>query len=96
MNETEFFIKLKDSQNNITAVKSLIFNQKEKFYEGELLHSSKTRVCFINGEKKTYISSGDWAFIFENNIYVKGRIMDSSVKINGKLTDLMLLEMVLL
>ena len=47
----------------------------------------------INGEVKEYAESGDRAFVSDGKVYLKGRD-DRVVKINGKLTDLNLLEQV--
>ena len=62
---------------------------------GQLYHSSETRECFINGHKPKYIDSGDNIEIYMNQIYLTGR-NNRIIKINSKLTDLNLLEMVIL
>lgn len=60
-----------------------------------MFHSSKTRTCFINGQKEDFIDSGDLIELNNKDIYIIGR-NNRSIKINGKLTDLYLLENVIL
>ena len=71
--------------------KSFLFKNNQ--YKGTLFHSSQSRICFVNGKNQKYIESGDNIEISENKIYLNGR-NNRTVKINSKLTDMFLLEMV--
>lgn len=63
-------------------------------YEGVLFHHSPTRICLVSNERIKFVNSGDLVTISCGHIYVNGR-SDRSVKVNGKLTDLVKLEMVI-
>jgi hypothetical protein len=89
LNETELFIR--NENGEIVEVKKSTRAQKEAIIEGHLVHSSTTRICFVNGIQNGLISSGDNAVLVNNKLYLKGR-NDRIVKINAKLLDLNNLE----
>ena len=57
------------------------------------MHSSKTRVCYLDGQRVYLIESGDMGLIKNKKLYLKGRC-DRFVKINAKMLNLTLLEKV--
>ena len=93
LNETVLFLKQADKENLINL--NELFNDDSlstDFYaEGELLHSSETRKCYINGKRSNFIESGDFVVFKNKRVYVKGRT-NRLVKINGKMVNLILLE----
>ncbi len=89
LNETNYFLKQADS--DLISVEKLI---NDVVHEGVLFHSSQTRICHVNGSKLEYSNSGDLVKIKNKKIFIQGRV-DNCVKLNGKLVDLTLLEMVI-
>ena len=89
LNETNYFLKQTDS--DLTAVEQLL---NDVIYEGVLFHSSQTRICHVDGSKSDYSNSGDLVKIKNKQIFIQGRA-DDCVKLNGKLVNLSLLEMVI-
>lgn len=86
--ETKLWLRTNDNQ--ILDIEDCL----NRRIDGLLLHSSETRKCLINGQSKKFIDSGDKAVVFGRKVYLHGRD-DRVVKINGKLTDLNLLEQVM-
>ena len=94
LNETNFFLQNNNENELMTKISNrLLESSYERTYEGLLFHHSPTRVCLVNNEKLEYLNSGDMVKISDGQIYLKGR-SDRSVKLNGKFTDLVKLEMV--
>ena len=89
LNETNYLLKQADS--DLISVEQLL---NDVVYEGVLFHSSQTRICQVNGSKLEYSNSGDLIKIKNKKIFIQGRV-DNCVKLNGKLVDLTLLEMVI-
>jgi acyl-CoA synthetase len=94
LNETKLFLK-QSTQEIFTNIEDLITDDNLKKYEGVLYHSSKTRICYIDGQNLEFANSGDYATVTNKKIYLSGRI-DDLLKINGKLTSLKLLENVII
>ena len=90
LSQTEFYVQ--DSNKKFVELKSLPLKSIQ--FEGALFHSSQSRICFINGQIQKFIESGDNIKISNSQIYLNGRT-NRTVKINAKLTDLFLLELVL-
>lgn len=88
LNETKLYLKTDES--DILDVEKLIGSSKNAI-EGVLLHSSESRKCIVNGESQKFANSSDRALVLGEKIFLKGRD-NRSVKINGKLTNLNLLE----
>lgn len=95
LKETKLFLKVSENDKELVEISdSLLVKSYETTYEGILFHHSSTRICLINNEKVKYVNSGDLVTISCGEIYVIGR-SNRSVKINGKLTDMLKLEMVI-
>ena len=59
-----------------------------------MFHTSKTRICYVYGARLSHSDIGDLVEIKNKSIYIKSRHNQSSVKINGKLSDLTYFEKV--
>lgn len=97
LKETQFYFKNdchKDS-SIIEITEQILSNSYHEKYQGILYHSSQTRISLINGKREKIINSADTVSISNGKIYIRGR-SDNSIKINGILTDLTKLEMVIL
>lgn len=86
MNETKLLLKSND--NFIEIGKP---NENNNVFEGELIHTSDSRICYMNKIRNNLIHSGDYAIYKNKKLYLKGRI-DRIVKINAKIVDLNSLE----
>ena len=94
LNETKLFIKTED-ENSLIDLNEVLLNEtySDKVLEGKLLHSSATRVCYLDGQRVDLIESGDKCLVKNKKVYLKGR-SDRFVKINAKMLNLTLLEKV--
>jgi hypothetical protein len=80
------------TDNDLVEVSKLY--ESNKILEGELIHSSDSRICYINNTRNNLIQSGDYALFRNNRLYLKGRI-DRVIKINAKIVNLNSLEAVI-
>lgn len=94
--ETKFFLQRSrhESPNDCELINiNNILNETQGPYSGLLMHSSGSRICYVDSKSKQFIESDDLIDIVGGKIYLKGRT-NRSIKINGKMTDLNHLERV--
>ena len=86
LSRTDFYFQ---QGSKFVRVESL----KNEEATGELWHFSECRACLTNDKASNYKNSHDLVKLADGKIYFMGR-NDRVVKINGKLTDLSLIEKV--
>ncbi len=80
-------------ENELIEISKLY--DKTDLLEGELIHASDSRKCYMNNKQNNLIHSGDYAVFRNKRLYLKGRI-DRIIKVNAKIVDLNNLETVTL
>ncbi len=100
MNETELYLSFDNSSQSIVSLIGLKAKSSEEPVTGLLFLKSSTRICYIDGNineiegGNVIVNTGDLVEYNKGKLYYAGR-SNKQCKVNGKLTNLDILEKVL-
>jgi hypothetical protein len=89
--ETDLFLR-EDVSGKVLNVMEI---DSDAVVSGTLLHSSSSRLCYVDNQRSGMIESADQVCFLNGRLYIKGR-SSRTTKINGKLVDFNQIEAVTL